>query len=247
MKTMAKYILILIPLFLLNCGEKGPQLVDGPKTPKEIKLEVFPKSVFVGYKIMITASDSVGFMLNASYPQIIFPDSTYVYPDSLRNDTLYATVPYTNKSGILTVNTGTSRLSTDSLTIINNCRTESCVTDWDLNYTINKENSYDSFTQTGWLYQINGDTISISLEANGPNYTIRKYLYFERNPLSPLPKFISGNYFIFTSGMWKFEIDSAIVKIFRWNDNGEFAGKIFTVPNKRSPVSDVFWADSLKH
>ena len=247
MRRIIKFILIIIYFLFLHCSDDGPISVQVPKEKDEIILDVFPPAVYVGYQIRITAPDSIEFFYGATYPMILFPDSTHVFADSIKKNIIYVTVPYTYKSGPLTVKkTDTKQYLTNPLAIINDCQTGICVKSWDLNYAISKEDSYDHFTRTGWFYKMNSDTLCISLEADGPNHTIRKYLYFVEDSLLSLPRFIGGDYFIFKIGIWSFEIDSAIVEIYHWNENGVYAGKIFSTPSIYYVVSDVFWADSLK-
>jgi hypothetical protein len=246
MQGIIKNIIIIICILFLQCSDDGPLFIQVPQPKNEIKLEIFPKAVFVGYKIRITAPDSIEFLHVITYPTTLFPDSTNVYADSVIKNNIYLTVPYTYKSGPLTVKTPTKQYLTEPLTIINDCQTGNCVKNWNLNYSISKEDSYDHFTGTGWLYKLMSDTVCISLEASGPNHTIRQYLYFEEDSLLSLPRFLGGDYFIFTTGLWRYEIDSAIVEIYHWNENGTYAGKIFSTPSKYNVVSDVFWADSLK-
>lgn len=241
MKSVLKLILLILILFNLNsCEKQKPIIIYIPE--EELKLDVSPKAVLIGYQIYITGPDSIDF----GYPRIIFPDSTDMDIDSVRNDTIFAIVPYTNISGPLWVESYKIEASTDPLTIINNCAEGVCVTDWYLNYDITESQSIDGFTGAGWTYKTYGDTVYLRHYGDGPNYTIDHKLYFEYDSSMTLPKFISGSYYYFGVTSVQFEVKSAIIKIRHWDLDGIIAGKLFMTPNRYWPISDVFWVNTSK-
>jgi hypothetical protein len=241
MKIFQTIFLFIICISWCNCGyDQAPILVYSPPEVEEIKLDLYPKIAPIGYKLYIMAPDSFYF-LNSS--EILFADSIEWYSDSIRADTMYVNVPFGAKAGVISVTTKGITASTDIFAPIIKCNKDICVTEWDLNYSISEEDSYNWFTGAKWSYEVNHDTITILQETYGPNYTKRAELLFFYDSSISLPKFISGNYYLYGSGQIQFDIEKAIIKLFKFNIDGIIAGKIFSTANGYFPFEDVFWVD----
>ena len=230
-------------LFFGYCGDgQKPLLVLTPPQEETVKLDMYPKSAFIGYKLLIFDHDSTHF----EDPTIFFPSRLGTYADSIINDTIYVTVPFCTTGGPLSIESSKIKATTDIFTPIKSCRNEICISDWDLNYDISEKDAHDQISGTPWSYQISADTIHIYIHARGPNYDKDINLFFRSDTTMDLPIFIDGDFHIFGQGSFTMELEQVQFKIFRWELDGILAGRFFFIAKNIWPINETFWVDLSK-
>ncbi len=247
--NIAKNILIIF-LFVqvfISC-EKNYDPVTGTNNtiennaPKQ--LEIFPKKGGIGTKIEISGLNNRQYEFGI---RVIFQDSLSLRPDSTNKNKIYAYVPFKAKSGEIKVTSQRDTGIVSFFGVTDSCSDVFCVKEWDLNYSVTKENSAMYNFLGGLVYwqgEIKGDTIIQTLiNSVGDISDYKKELKFVETPNNNLPTFISGDTRSYPGGSIRIKIESAIIKIQSWDLNGIVAGSVLYNVCGTYFFNEKFWYD----
>ena len=234
------FIVCLLLFSIIGC-EQDPILVYSPPETEEVKLELYPKSAFIGSKLYIISHDSLDLR---AYNKIYFPDSIEMYPDSIKADTMYVTVPFCTTAGPILISFYNLTAYTDIFSPILSCKEDICVTDWNLNYDLQPPESYYWYV-IEWQYELNSDTVHLFLDAEGPHMGKKIDLYFKNLPGEKLPIFLYGDAY-FCLGTCRYNFEKVLIKIYSWDINGLLAGRFFFTENRCCPEVETFWVETSK-